>query len=94
LNVNAFSSQLRAALAVAPWLYFLWSGYDLCYGPRATPPNSQQVHLYIVAPAVGAVVGLLLLASAQKTPRWLGWLFFFLQIFALIPIMGLWGGGI
>jgi hypothetical protein len=43
---------------------------------------------------VGTVVGLLLLAFAHKTPRWLGWLFLVLQILALLPIVGLWGGGI
>jgi hypothetical protein len=92
--MSAFPARLRAALAVAPWGYFLWSGSDLCYGPHATPPNAGQVHLYVVAPAIGTVVGVLLLALAHKTPQWLGWLFFVLQILALIPVLALWGGGI
>lgn len=67
--MRAFYSRLPAALSIAPWAYFLWSGYDLCYGRATTPPNSGQLHLYVVAPAVGTAVAVVLLAFAHKTPR-------------------------
>jgi hypothetical protein len=92
--MRAFYSRLPAALAIAPWAYFLWSGYDLCYGRGAMPPNSGQVHLYVVAPAIGTTVAVVLLALAHKTPRWLGWGFFVVQILALVVIILPWGGGI
>jgi hypothetical protein len=92
--MKAFPARLRAALVIAPWGYFLRSGYDLCYGLHAAPPSSTQIHLYVIAPAVGTAVGFVLLALAHKTRQWLGWLFFVLQVFALIPVIALWSGGI
>jgi hypothetical protein len=92
--MRAFYSRLPAALAIAPWAYFLWSGYDLCYGPSATPPNSGQVHLYVVAPAVGTAVALVVLALAHKIPQWLGWVFLVVEIMALLVVILPWGGGV
>lgn len=87
-------AQLRATLAILPWGYFLWSGYDLCYGSGAAPPNIGQVRLYVVAPAVVTAVGFILLALARKMPQWLSWTFFAVQILALLPLIAFWGGGI
>jgi hypothetical protein len=41
-----FPNRIIAIVGTLPWAYFLWSGYDLCYGHHAQtvtgPPNEGQ----------------------------------------------------
>jgi hypothetical protein len=90
--------RILATIASLPWAYLVWSGYNLCYGPHvlavAGYPNAGQVHSYIVVPLIGFLVGVILFALANKIPMWAGALVFCLQCLTLIPVLGMWGGGV
>jgi hypothetical protein len=90
--------RILATIAGLPWAYLVWSGYDLCYGPhvQAVPgyPNAGQMHLYIVVPLIGFVVSAALFAFANKIRMWAGAIVFCLQWLTLIPVLGMWGGGV
>jgi hypothetical protein len=90
--------RILATIAGLPWAYLVWSGYDLCYGPRVREvlgyPNAGQVHLYIVVPLIGFLVSVALFALANKIRMWAGAIVFCLQWLALIPVLGMWGGGV
>jgi hypothetical protein len=92
--MGAYTTRLPAALSLVPWVYFLWSGYDLCCGRGELPPNRGQVQLYVVAPAIGVAIGAILLVLAPRIPGRLRWLFFAAQLAALMPLVGAWTGGI
>lgn len=90
--------RVLAAMAGLPWAYLIWSGYDLCYGShvRAVPgyPNSGQVHLYIVVPLIGFLVSVAFFVLANRIPMRAGAIVFCLECVALLPVLGMWGGGI
>jgi hypothetical protein len=93
-----FPNRIIAIVGTLPWAYFLWSGYDLCYGHHAQtvtgPPNEGQFHLYVATPLAGIILGAALCVFANKVPIWLVSVAFVLQVFSLIPMMAAWGGGI
>jgi hypothetical protein len=90
--------RILAAIAVIPWAYLLWIGYEFCYGPRVqhmpVVPNRSQIHLYVVTPAVGFAISLALLFVANKLPLWIEVILFIIQLVALVPVLGMWGGGV
>src|ERR1700678_1358547 len=82
--------RILATIAVVPWAYLLWSGYDLCFGPHAQAvtgyPNQGQVHLYVVLPAAGLVIALALFVLANRVAVWFECLTFFMQLIFLITV--------
>ena|SRR5216684_511405 len=90
--------RILATIAGVPWAFLVWSGYDLCYGShvRVVPgyPNPGQVHLYVVVPVIGFLVSVAAFVFANKTPTWVGAFVFCLQLLALLPVIGMWGGGV
>jgi predicted metal-binding membrane protein len=85
--------RVLAIIAVVLWAYLLWSGYDLCYGKGAAPPNHGQLQLYLQGPAVGLGVAILFAAVAKKVPLTLAWAIFAAEVFAFIWVCSMWGGG-
>jgi hypothetical protein len=90
--------RILATVGTLPWAYFLWSGYDLCYGPhvQAAPgyPNQGQLHLYVLTPAIGFILSAALFVFANRIPVWLMWVAFAFQFFALVPMLAIWSGGV
>ena len=90
--------RILPTIACVPWAYLVWSGYDLCYrrNVRVVPgyPNPGQVHLYVVVPLIGFLVSFGVFVFANKVPTWVGAIVFCLQFLALLPVLGMWGGGV
>jgi hypothetical protein len=90
--------RILATITGVPWAYLVWSGYDLCYGPhvRVVPgyPNPGQVHLYVAVPLIGFLVSIAVFVLANKIPIWVGAIVFCLQVLVLLPVLGMWAGGV
>lgn len=86
--------RILASIACAPWAYFAWSGYDLCYGPRASVPNAGQVHLYVVEPLIGLLISIAIFIVATKLPTVASAVIFCFQLLALLFVILPWTGGI
>jgi hypothetical protein len=87
--------RILASIACAPWAYFVWSGYDLCYGPRVhTVPNEEQVHLYVVEPLIGLLISIAIFIVANKLPTVASAVIFCFQLLALLFVVLPWTGGI
>jgi hypothetical protein len=87
--------RILALVACTPWAYFLWSGYDLCYGPSVrVNPNEGQVHLYVLTPLLGFLISIVLFIIANKLPTWAAAVALSVETLALLPLVGMWGGGI
>jgi len=86
--------RILASIACAPWAYFAWSGYDLCYGPRASVPNAGQVHLYVVEPLIGLLISIANFIAATKLPKVASAVIFCFQLLALLFVVSQWTGGI
>jgi hypothetical protein len=92
------AQRILASIACAPWAYFAWSGYDLCYGPRVHTvpgyPNEGQVHLYVVEPLIGLLIGVAIFVVANKLPTVASVVIFWFQLLALLLVVLPWTGGI
>jgi hypothetical protein len=89
------AQRILASIACAPWAYFAWSGYDLCYGPRVhTVPNEGQVHFHVVEPLIGVLVSIAIFIVANKLPTLASAVIFCFQLLALLLVVLPWTGGI
>jgi hypothetical protein len=86
--------RVVAMIALLPWVYLLWSGYDLCFGSGAQSPNQQQLRFYLGIPIVGCAVAVILMSIAHKVPIALVWLIFVIQLLAFLWVFSRWGGGL
>jgi hypothetical protein len=86
--------RVLAIIATAPWVYLLWSGYDLCFRKGAASPNRQQLSLYVYGPAAGLAVATIFVVIARRVPAAIAWVVCVILFVAFFWLFGMWGGGI
>ena len=86
--------RILATVAAAPWVYLLWSGYDLCFGKRAVPPNQQQLQFYVYEPAAGLAVSIIFVIVARRVPPAVAWVVCVILLLIVLWLISMWGGGI